>query len=68
MSSEHKEYIKLLGKEDTGFTFGVGDRTSSVRIPNEVKQNNRGYFEDRRYSGNIDPYLVVSKLYELFNN
>lgn len=40
------------------FTFGIGDRTASIRIPNETYNNNMGYFEDRRPAANMDPYQV----------
>ena len=48
----------------TKFTSGIADRNCSVRIGNETKQNNKGYFEDRRPGSNSDPYLVTSKIFE----
>lgn len=57
---------RLTGKHETSsyekFTFGIGDRTASVRVPNMVELSKKGYFEDRRPSGNMDPYLVTSTL------
>lgn len=56
--------LRMSGKHETSsfdkFTFGVADRSSSVRIPNDVAKNGRGYFEDRRPAANCDPYLVTS--------
>lgn len=47
--------LRLTGTHETSdpknFTWGKGDRTASMRI-------NDGYFEDRRPSSNIDPYVV----------
>eukprot|EP00758_Cryptobia_borreli_P008731 Tbor_TRINITY_DN5413_c2_g1::TRINITY_DN5413_c2_g1_i2::g.24589::m.24589/K01915/glnA, GLUL; glutamine synthetase len=58
---------RLSGKHETSrmdvFTYGVGTRDTSVRIPTEVARNGYGYLEDRRPGGNADPYLVTSQLY-----
>lgn len=41
------------------FSWGVGNRTASFRIPTQTKHDNgKGYIEDRRPASNIDPYLV----------
>ena len=42
------------------FTFGRANRGASVRIPNSVLDESKGYFEDRRPAANCDPYLVTS--------
>ena len=59
---------RLTGKHETSsieeFTYGVANRMSSVRIPRECEKNNCGYFEDRRPSSNMDPYLVTSSILE----
>ena len=34
-----------------------------VRIPIEVKKNKCGYFEDKRPSSSIDPYIATSLLF-----
>lgn len=75
LGKKHKESIKiygenndkrLVGKFETSsidsFSYGVGNRESSIRIPNETKQNQCGYFEDRRPASNMDPYLVTSSI------
>lgn len=41
------------------FKVKKGGRNASIRVPNEGN-----YFEDRRPSSNIDPYLACSKLLE----
>jgi len=77
LSNKHKEHIDIYGKGNeerlTGlhetahiskFTFGVADRSASVRIPRETEKLQLGYFEDRRPSSECDPYLVTSKLFE----
>ena len=58
---------RLTGKHETSslneFTWGIGTRHTSIRIPNEVKKNNRGYYEDRRPAASIDPYLVTARVF-----
>ena len=57
---------RLTGKHETSnfeeFTWGVGTRHTSVRIPNDVMKNKCGYLEDRRPAANIDPYHATSLL------
>ncbi|XP_023255696.1 glutamine synthetase-like isoform X1 [Seriola lalandi dorsalis] len=43
----------------TDFSAGVANRGASIRIPRQVGQEKRGYFEDRRPAANCDPYLVT---------
>nr|XP_061836880.1 glutamine synthetase-like [Nerophis lumbriciformis]XP_061836882.1 glutamine synthetase-like [Nerophis lumbriciformis]XP_061836883.1 glutamine synthetase-like [Nerophis lumbriciformis] len=54
---------RLTGKHETAnineFTSGVANRGASVRIPRQVGQDKKGYFEDRRPAANCDPYLVT---------
>ena len=77
LSKKHKEHMEVYGTDNklrmTGlnetsyydiFTYGIGSRESSIRIPTETIKNNCGYFEDRRPSSNMDPYIIISKLYE----
>jgi|UniRef100_A0A6C0IPM3 glutamine synthetase len=65
-SSDNK--LRLTGKNETAswekFTYGVADRSASVRIPTKTFFEKAGYFEDRRPSSNCDPYLVITKLIE----
>ena len=43
------------------FSFGVGNRAASFRIPTSTASaNGKGYIEDRRPASNIGPYLVTS--------
>lgn len=55
---------RLSGKHETShkdkFTYGVGDRSASVRIPTNVAHTKKGYIEDRRPASDIDPYLVTA--------
>lgn len=69
---KHQEHLEVYGdnsKRLTGvhetsnpveFTWGVGDRTASVRIPINVANDGYGYLEDRRPASDCDPYLVTS--------
>lgn len=60
--------LRLSGKCETSsldkFTYGIADRTASIRIPTEVAKNGYGYFEDRRPSSIMDPYKVTSLLFK----
>lgn len=70
LSKTHKNDLLFYGNNDqrlTGsfetsdpltFSFGVGDRSASVRIPLHVAHSKKGYFEDRRPASDADPYLV----------
>ena len=55
---------RLCGLYETSdidiFTYGVGNRGCSIRIPINVFNDKRGYLEDRRPAGNLDPYLVTN--------
>ena len=78
MRYNHQDHIRgygegndrrLTGEHETQhidkFTWGVGDRGASVRIPNSVEQNGwKGYIEDRRPASNCDPYAVAKLIVE----
>jgi glutamine synthetase len=55
---------RLTGRYETSevdnFTYAVGDRGASVRIPTTTAQEKKGYVEDRRPASDIDPYLVAA--------
>ena len=64
---------RLTGDHETqhinNFSWGVGDRSASIRVPNSVEQNGWcGYIEDRRPASNIDPYAVANIIMETVNN
>ncbi len=69
LQDAHKEHLAIYGKDNdkrlTGkhetssmdkFTYEVGTRNTSVRIPVQVVKDGCGYFEDRRPASNMDPY------------
>lgn len=73
LENVHEQHMMVYGKGNeermTGecetasfdkFTYGVGDRGVSIRIPVDVFLNGYGYIEDRRPAANADPYLVTS--------
>jgi len=77
LSKKHSEHIEVYGENNhlrlTGFhetssihkfSWGVGTRNTSIRIPNQVFKNKCGYFEDRRPAANIDPYQATFKLFK----
>ena len=59
---------RMTGEHETArfdeFSSGRANRGASVRIGNDVVRNECGYFEDRRPSSNMDPYLVTAKIFE----
>jgi glutamine synthetase len=54
---------RLTGRHETSsldsFTWAVGSRAASVRIPYSTQAAGAGYFEDRRPAANADPYMIV---------
>lgn len=74
LAAKHELHLTLYGEENekrlTGhhetssmhkFSYGVGNRAASVRIPTSTGHaNGKGYIEDRRPASNIDPYLVAA--------
>jgi glutamine synthetase len=77
LSKKHSEHINVYGKDNhlrlTGlhetsnfdkFSWGIGTRNTSIRIPNQVFKDKCGYFEDRRPAANIDPYQATCQLFK----
>jgi glutamine synthetase len=75
LEGHHAEHIAVYGEDNeqrlTGihetssmerFTYGVGDRTASVRIPVQTMRNGCGYFEDRRPAANANPYVIATRM------
>ena len=60
---------RLTGQHETSsiskFSYAVGNRAASFRIPTQVKSDNgKGYIEDRRPASNIDPYIVSAIIFD----
>ncbi|XP_076025629.1 glutamine synthetase-like [Genypterus blacodes] len=57
---------RLTGQHETAnindFSAGVANRAASIRIPRQVGQDKKGYFEDRRPAANCDPYAVMKAI------
>lgn len=81
LSKKHSEHMsvygqgnerRLTGMQETSdintFTYGDCNRSSSIRIPINVKMEGKGYLEDRRPASNIDPYLVCARIIETVCN
>ncbi|TFJ81813.1 hypothetical protein NSK_007060 [Nannochloropsis salina CCMP1776] len=77
LRARHAEHIaaygegnerRLTGKHETAsmdsFSYGVANRGASCRIPRAAEKDGCGYFEDRRPSSNMDPYVVTGMLIE----
>ena len=75
-AATHKEHLAVYGDDNdqrlTGihetssmesFSYGVGNRAASFRIPTSTAHDNgKGYIEDRRPASNMDPYLVCAMI------
>eukprot|EP00200_Dunaliella_tertiolecta_P003590 CAMPEP_0202347934 /NCGR_PEP_ID=MMETSP1126-20121109/6085_1 /ASSEMBLY_ACC=CAM_ASM_000457 /TAXON_ID=3047 /ORGANISM="Dunaliella tertiolecta, Strain CCMP1320" /LENGTH=406 /DNA_ID=CAMNT_0048939559 /DNA_START=348 /DNA_END=1568 /DNA_ORIENTATION=+ len=59
---------RLTGKHETSsmndFSWGVANRGCSIRVGRMVPVEKCGYYEDRRPSSNLDPYVVTRLLVE----
>jgi len=68
LSYGHGNERRLTGVEHTAgindFSYGVADRSASIRIGNKIVEQDCGYYEDRRPAANMDPYLVTKLLVE----
>jgi len=77
LGKKHQEHMicygvgnerRLTGAHETApmdkFSYGVAHRGASVRIPRQAKLEGKGYFEDRRPSSNMDPYVVTGKVFQ----
>ena len=77
LSETHEETMKVYGEGNerrmTGhhetasyrfFSWGVADRSSSIRIPRQVDTKGYGYIEDRRPAANANPYYIYRVLTE----
>jgi glutamine synthetase len=57
---------RLTGLHETSsmneFSWSVGGRHTSVRIPRLCAMEKKGYFEDRRPAGNADPYRIATRM------
>lgn len=47
------------------FSYGVANRGASIRIGRDVEREQKGYFEDRRPSSNMDPYIVTGMIVQV---
>jgi glutamine synthetase len=58
---------RLTGKHETApwnkFSYGIADRGASIRVPHSfVKNDYKGYLEDRRPNSQGDPYQIASQI------
>lgn len=76
LSKHHMTCQKLYGEDNIKrllggfeapkyeqFSWGVMSRSSSVRIPQQTADDGKGYYEDRRPAGNVDPYIVSALIF-----
>lgn len=64
-------HMRLTGKNETSnpdiFSYSIGGRNTSIRIPYQTKIDNRGYFEDRRPGSDINYYKIITKYLDYLN-
>lgn len=66
LCKKHEEHIPVFypnvkdAKKE--MSYGVEDRTFSIRIPRYVSEKKKGWFQDRRPRANVDPYKIVEVL------
>jgi len=58
---------RLTGKHETApwnrFSYGTADRGASIRVPHSfIKNDYKGYLEDRRPNSQGDPYQIASQI------
>jgi glutamine synthetase len=58
---------RLTGKHETApwnkFSYGIADRGASIRVPHSfIKNDYKGYLEDRRPNSQGDPYQIASQI------
>ena len=76
--ARHEEFMKITGEHNRDrmqgshetsqydkFTWGVGSRNTSIRVPNDAVKGINCYFEHRGPGANADPYQVTSKILEI---
>lgn len=55
---------RLTGEHETSkkevFSYGVGNRAASCRIPTSTAADKKGYVEDRRPASDMNPYVVAA--------
>jgi glutamine synthetase len=62
-------HLRMTGLHETAemeeFSYGVGNRAASIRIPTETAHaQGAGYIEDRRPGSNLEPYLTCALFYD----
>jgi len=75
LGRRHREHFAVYGNSNMSrkiasyetapmnkFSYGIANVKASVNIPRKAKLLNAGYFEDRRPSANMDPYVVTAKI------
>lgn len=60
-------HLRLTGLHETQsidkFSWGIADRGASIRVPHSMVKNNwKGYLEDRRPNSQGDPYQICSRV------
>lgn len=60
-------HMRLTGLHETQsidkFSWGVADRGASIRVPHAfVKNDYKGYLEDRRPNSQADPYKIIGRI------
>jgi len=78
LSKHHTYLMKVYGEDNqkrltgthetshySNCSYGIMNRSVSIRIPYLTYKNKRGYVEDRRPAANIDPYEAFTAILEV---
>ena len=81
LSKHHNYLMKAYGKDNqkrltgthetshySNCSYGIMNRSVSIRIPYLTYKNKRGYVEDRRPAANIDPYEAFTAILKILTN
>jgi glutamine synthetase len=64
-------HLRLTGEYETQsidkFSWGVGDRGASIRVPMATAKKWKGYVEDRRPASNANPYDIIKVISDTIN-
>lgn len=65
LQKKHEEHCKTFCssfKSSKKEFYGVEGRDFHIRIPRYVHEKKKGYFQDRRWRANADPYSIIEVL------
>ena len=69
IEQEFKEKLDIIRSNSSNLDFNqISQISRSIKIPYKTFKDKKGYVQDRRYSANINPYLITSEICENIHN